>query len=374
MKKGRRLPPRRGIPAVNSYVADFRCWYSMSKVVDLRSDTVTKPTRRMREAMMNAVVGDDCYGEDPTVNALEELAAEKMGKEAAMYVPSGTMGNTAAVMTHVRSGDIVIMEQDCHIYYYEMGNVSSLAGALPVLVPGEGGCMDPDLVERTLQNTRHRPRMALICMENTHNRAGGRVIPIENMKAIYELSRRYNVPIHLDGARIFNAATALNIDAQEIARYADSVMFCLSKGLGAPVGSLLTGTAGFIREARRARTRLGGAMRQAGVIAAAGLVALQDMISRLGEDHENARLLGEGLAKIDKINIDPEKVETNMVMVDTSPLGMRAEEVARELDERTVKVSIYGRYTIRLVTNKDVDRDGIMLAVEAFEDLVAGLP
>lgn len=346
----------------------------MSKVVDLRSDTVTKPTQKMREAMMNAAVGDDCYGEDPTVNALEKLAAEKMGKEAAMYVPTGTMGNTAAIMTHAHSGDIVIMEPDCHIYYYEMGNVSSLVGALPVLAPGEGGCLDPDLVEERLQSTRHRPRTALICIENTHNRAGGRVIPIEQMRAIYELSRRFDVPIHLDGARIFNAATALNVDAQEIGKYADSIMFCLSKGLSAPVGSLLTGTADFIQEARRARTRLGGAMRQAGVIAAAGLVALQDMIDRLGDDHENARSLAEGLAKIEGVNIDLEKVETNMVIIDTKPLGMSAEEVARELDKQNIKVSIYGLYTIRFVTNKDVDRDGILLAVEAFEKLVSGLP
>jgi threonine aldolase len=346
----------------------------MSKVVDLRSDTVTKPTQEMREAMLKAEVGDDCYGEDPTVNALERLAAEKMGKEAAMYVPTGTMGNTAAIMTHARSGDMVIMEPDCHIYYYEMGNVSSLVGALPVLAKGEGGCLNPDLVQETLQNTRHRPRTALICMENTHNRAGGRVIPIGNMKAVYELSREYNVPIHLDGARIFNAAIALNVDAKEIAGYADSVMFCLSKGLSAPVGSLLAGTADFIQEARRARTRLGGAMRQAGIIAAAGLVALQNMIGRLREDHENAKVLAEGLAKIEGIEIDPGKVETNMIMVDTRPLKMGAEEIARELSKRGVKVSIYGLHTIRLVTNKDVNRDGIMLAIGAFEDLVANLP
>lgn len=344
----------------------------MDSVVDLRSDTVTKPTQKMREAMMNSVVGDDCYGEDPTVNMLEKLAAEKMGKEAAMYVPSGTMGNTAALMTHVRHGDEVIMHPECHIYYYEMGNVSSLAGALPALASGEGGCPDLDLVEEMLERNGRRPRTALICLENTHNREGGRVIPVEKMKAIYDLSRKYRVPIHLDGARIFNAATALNVDAREIAIYTDSVMFCLSKGLSAPVGSLLTGTADFIREARRTRKRLGGAMRQAGVIAAAGLVALQDMVHRLKEDHENARLLADGLARIKGVNIDLKSVETNMVIVNTRPLGMRAEEVARELNKRGVKVSIYGLYTIRFVTHKDVDRDGIIHAVKAFEDLVTG--
>ena len=344
----------------------------MGKVIDLRRDTVTKPTRKMREAMMNAIVGDDCYGEDPTVNALEKLAAEKIGKEAAMYVPSGTMGNTAAIMAYVRPGDKVIMEPDCHIYYYEQGNVSSLAGALPELAPGDGGCPDPDLVEEILQETRNRPRTALICLENTHNRAGGRAISLEKMEAIYKLSRKFNVPIHLDGARIFNAATALNVDAKAIAKYADSVMFCLSKGLGAPVGSLLTGTADFIQEARRVRKRLGGAMRQAGVIAAAGIVALQDMIDRLQEDHKNALLLAKGLTKIQGINIDLEKIETNMVLIDTKPLGMEAEEIALELDKRNVKVSIYGLHKIRFVTNKDVDRDGILFAIGAFEDLVAG--
>lgn len=345
----------------------------MSRAIDLRSDTVTKPTQKMREAMMNSVVGDDCYGEDPTVNALEKLAAEKMGKEAAMYVPTGTMGNTAAIMTYVQPSEIVIMGQECHIYYYEMGNVSSLVGALPVLIPGEGGSLDPDLVEGALQNTRHRPRTTLICMENTHNRSGGRVVSIEKMQEIYELSRRFDVPVHLDGARIFNAATALNVDAKEIANYTDSVMFCLSKGLGAPVGSMLVGAADFIQKARIARNRLGGAMRQAGVIAAAGLVALQDMIGRLKEDHENARALAKGLAEIEGINIDLKTVETNMIILDTKPLKVEAEKFAHELSKHNVKVSIYGLHTIRFVTNKDVTSDDMLLAVEAVKNVVSGL-
>lgn len=345
----------------------------MSKIIDLRSDTVTKPTPKMREAMMNAVVGDDCYGEDPTVNALEELAAEKMGKEAAMYVPTGTMGNTAAIMAYVNSGDSVIMGQECHIFYYEMGNVSSLAGALPILAGMDDGCLSPELVESALINTRHRPEVSLICMENTHNRAGGRVVPLENMKEIYELSRQYDIPVHVDGARIFNAATALNVEAKEIAKYTDSMMFCLSKGLSAPVGSMLVGDSDVIQKARIARTRLGGSMRQAGVIAAAGLVALQDMIGRLKEDHENAQLLAEGLAKIEGVNIDIEKVETNMIMLDTIPLNMTAEEIADELNKRNIKASIYGLNTMRFVTNKDVSSDDMPLVVEAFDDLVASL-
>lgn len=345
----------------------------MDKFVDLRSDTVTKPTQKMREAMMNAIVGDDCYGEDPTVIALEKLAAEKVGKEAAMYVPSGTMGNTAALMTHVQHGDEVIMESECHIYYYEMGNVSSLAGALPALVPGDGGYPDPEIVRGLLQRDGRRPRTALICLENTHNRAGGRVISVEKMRDMYQIAREFNVPIHLDGARIFNAAVALNVDAKDIARYADSVMFCLSKGLSAPVGSLLTGTTEFIQRARRNRKRLGGSMRQSGVIAAAGLVALNDMIGRLKEDHENARILAEGLSKIKCTNIDLKTIDSNMVIVNTKPLGMTAEQAAQELNKRKVKVSIYGLYTIRFVTHKDINRDDIMYAVKAFEDLPISL-
>ncbi len=343
------------------------------KIIDLRSDTITKPTPKMREAMFNAEVGDDCYGEDPTVNALEQLAAEKIGKESAMFVPTGTMGNTSAIMTHVRHGDSIILEPECHIYYYERGNLSSLAGALPLLAKGEGGCPDPDIVEELLIPNPNRPKVALVCLENTHNRACGRAIPIEKMKVIYELAHKYNVPVHLDGARIFNAAIALNVDAKEIAKYADSVMFCLSKGLGAPVGSLLTGTKEFIKSARNARKRLGGAMRQAGVIASAGIIALQEMIDRLKEDHENAKLLADELAKIEKVKDGLITGETNMVMVDTKPLNMKASELALELNKRNVKVSIYGLYKIRLVTNKEVDRDDILIAVSAFKDIFGGM-
>jgi threonine aldolase len=342
----------------------------MTDFIDLRSDTVTKPTQKMREAMMNAIVGDDCYGEDPTVNELEALAAEKMGKESAMYVPTGTMGNTAALMTHVKHGDAVIMEPDCHIYYYERGNVSAIAGALPILVAGEGGCPDADVVEDMVQRNGNRPKVTLICLENTHNRACGRAIPVEKMKAIYDISRKFNVPIHLDGARIFNAGIALNVDVKEIAKCVDSVMFCLSKGLGAPVGSVLVGTAEFIKEARKARKRLGGSMRQAGIIASAGIVALKEMTERLREDHDNAKFLADGLAKIEKVKDGLVRGETNMVMVDTKKVGLKAADLAGELIKRNVKVSVYGPYTIRLVTHKDVDRNGILNAISAIEDVI----
>jgi threonine aldolase len=342
----------------------------MARIIDLRSDTVTKPTQKMREAMMNAIVGDDCYGEDPTVNTLEELAAKRMGKESAMYVPTGTMGNTSALMTHVRHGDAVIMEPDCHIYYYERGNVSAIAGALPVLITGEGGCPDPELVEDAIQRNGNRPKTMLICLENTHNRACGRAIPVEKMRVIQEIAKKYNVPVHLDGARIFNAAIALNVDVKEIASCVDSVMFCLSKGLGAPVGSILTGTADFIKEARKARKRLGGSMRQAGVIAAAGIIALQEMTERLIEDHDNAKLLAEELAQIDKISEGLTKGETNMVMVNTKHLNIKAVDFAKKLSDRDVKVSVYGPYQIRLVTHKDVDKNDIMFAIKTFGDIM----
>ena len=345
----------------------------MTDFIDLRSDTVTKPTQKMREAMMNAIVGDDCYGEDPTVNELEALAAEKMGKESAMYVPTGTMGNTAALMTHVKHGDAVIMEPDCHIYYYERGNVSAIAGALPILVAGEGGCPDPDVVEDMVQRNGNRPKVTLICLENTHNRACGRAIPVEKMKAIYDISRKFNIPIHLDGARIFNAGIALNVDVKEITKCVDSVMFCLSKGLGAPVGSVLAGTAEFIKEARKARKRLGGSMRQAGVIASAGIVALKEMTGRLRDDHDNAKFLADELAKIDKVKDGLVRGETNMVMVDTKKVGLKAADLAGELNKRNVKVSVYGPYTIRLVTHKDVDRNSILHAISAISDVVKSL-
>ena len=278
----------------------------MDKIIDLRSDTVTKPTDRMREAMMNAEVGDDCYGEDPTIHRLEALAAEKIGKAAALYVPTGTMGNTAAIMTHTRAGDYAIMDAECHIYYYEHGNLSSLAGIMPIVMNSADGVPDLGEVEAYLQRDPAKfPKTSLICLENTHNRRGGRAIPLDRMSAVHELAQQYGVPVHLDGARIFNAAHALGVEAHEVASHVDSVMFCLSKGLCAPVGSMLAGEEDFIQEARRARKRLGGAMRQSGVLAAAGIVALSEMPDRLGEDHANAKLLAKALSQFDEVSPEP---------------------------------------------------------------------
>jgi len=342
------------------------------EIIDLRSDTVTKPTPKMRRAMAEAEVGDDCYGEDPTVNELERLAAEKMGKEAAMYVPSGTMGNTSAIMTHTQRGDFIILDRESHIYYYEWGNMATLAGVMPIPLDSPDGCPEPEQIEEYLARSPGRfPRVSLICLENSHNRRGGLAVPVERLMAVKEVAAKYGVKVHLDGARIFNAALALGVDVKEIAACADSVMFCLSKGLGAPVGSVLTGEAEFISRARQARKRLGGAMRQAGVIAAAGIVALTEMTDRLLEDHQNAKLLAEKLSALSGIKVKPERIQTNMVMLDVSGLGIRAEEFAQKAMERGLKLSCYGPTTVRLVTHKDVTRDQVLKAADIIKDIVS---
>jgi threonine aldolase len=346
----------------------------MDKIIDLRSDTVTKPTRQMREAMMNAEVGDDCYGEDPTVQRLESLAAEKMGKEVAVYVPSGTMGNTAAIIAHTRAGDYAVLDSESHIYYYEHGNISSLAGVMPIVMNSADGCPEPDAVEPYFQRDSARfPKTHLICLENTHNRRGGRAMRLERMGAIHELAQRYHIPVHLDGARIFNAAHALGVEGREIARHADSVMFCLSKGLGAPVGSLLVGDAEFIQKARMARKRLGGAMRQSGVIAAAGIVALTEMTDRLIEDHANVKLLAKALSQFDELELRPEDFHTNMVMINTKPLGISATDFANRAGQHHIKVSLYGPTTVRLVTHHDVSREDVLYAAEVLVDIIASI-
>jgi len=342
----------------------------MNRTVDLRSDTVTKPTPAMREAMRNAEVGDDSYGEDPTVNRLEALAAEKVGKAAAMYVPTGTMGNTAAILTHTHAGDYAIVDSECHIYYYEHGNLSSLAGVMPIVLDSNDGVPALDEVEPYLQRGPKFPRTSLICLENTHNRRGGRAVALDRMQAMKALAEKYGVPVHLDGARVFNAAHALGVDVREITGCVDSVMFCLSKGLSAPVGSLLAGDADFIEKARRARKRLGGTMRQAGVIAAAGIVALTEMVDRLPEDHANAQILSKALSQFDELNLRREDFHTNMVFISTKPLGVSAAEFASQALAHGIKVSVYGPTKVRLVTNHDVSREDALYAAEVLVDVV----
>ena len=287
----------------------------MNGKIDLRSDTVTHPTPAMREAMANAAVGDDVYGDDPTVNALEVMAAQRTGKEAALFVPSGTMGNQLALMVHVARGQEVILPENCHIVVHEAGAAAYLSGAqLRCLPASRGNPMDAPVIERVIRKTPediHSPRTALITYENADS--DGFVRPLSYMDEIRDIARRYGVAVHLDGARLFNAAAALGVDASEIAARADSVMFCLSKGLCAPVGSMLCGTRDFVSQARRRRKMLGGGMRQAGILAAAGMIALQDMTARLSEDHEKARLLARLLSGVHGIDIDSGTPEINMV-------------------------------------------------------------
>ncbi|HBF11602.1 low-specificity L-threonine aldolase [Thermotoga neapolitana] len=338
-------------------------------MIDLRSDTVTKPTEEMRKAMAQAEVGDDVYGEDPTVNELEKLAAKIFGKEDALFVPSGTMGNQVSIMAHTQRGDEVILEANSHIFWYEVGAMAVLSGVMPHPVAGKNGVMDPDDVKKAIRpDNVHFPRTSLITIENTHNRSGGRVIPLENMKEIYSIAKEFGINVHVDGARIFNASVATGIPAKEYARYADSVMFCLSKGLCAPVGSVVVGDSEFIKRARKARKMLGGGMRQAGVLAAAGIIALTKMVDRLKEDHENARFLAMKLREIG-YQVNPEDVETNMVILRTDNLRVNASVFLKELEENGVLASSLSDTEIRLVTHKDVSRSQIEDALNVFEKL-----
>lgn len=338
-------------------------------MVDLRSDTVTKPTEEMRKAMAQAEVGDDVYGEDPTVNELEKLAAEIFGKEDALFVPSGTMGNQVSIMAHTQRGDEVILEANSHIFWYEVGAMAVLSGVMPHPVVGKNGVMDPADVKKAIRPENiHFPRTSLITIENTHNRSGGRVIPLENMKEIYSIAKEFGINVHVDGARIFNASVASGISVKEYARYADSVMFCLSKGLCAPVGSVVVGDSEFIKRARKARKMLGGGMRQVGVLAAAGIIALTKMVDRLKEDHENARFLAMKLKEIG-YQVNPEDVETNMVILRTDNLRVNASVFLKELEENGVLASSLSDTEIRLVTHKDVSKSQIEDALNAFEKL-----
>lgn len=325
--------------------------------IDLRSDTITRPTEAMRAAMAQAEVGDDVFREDPTINRLEELATEYTGMEAALFVPSGTMSNLIAMLTHthgLRCGEI-ICESLSHVRLNEAGGMSALAGMMPCPIDGIRGAMQPEDIRANIRvSDIHHPDTALICLENTHNYAGGAVIPLDNMAAVRALADEYSLPIHLDGARVFNAAAALDVKLSEIAQYVDSMTFCLSKGLSAPVGAVLNGSAAFIDRARRYRKLLGGGMRQAGVLAAAGIIALTDMTKRLAEDNHNARVLAEGLAQMPGIVIDPAKVDTNIVIYDVKGTGMDADTFAARLEEYDVRASVTGPYSVRFVTQRHV--------------------
>jgi threonine aldolase len=344
----------------------------MGRRIDLRSDTVTLPTPAMRRAMYEAEVGDDVWGEDPTVIRLQEMAAERMGKEAALFVASGTMGNLVSLLAHCRRGDEVILGNECHIVHYEVGAAAVFGGLVYHTVPTTRfGELPLEAIEAAIRGPNvHFPPTGLICLENTHNRCGGTVIGPEYMRRVRELADRYRLPVHLDGARIFNAAIALGVDPRELARHADSVMFCLSKGLSAPVGSLVCGTKEFVERVHRMRKMVGGGMRQVGVIAAAGIVALQEMVDRLAEDHENARRLAEGLANIPGLAVDLETVQTNMVMFYPTDPRWSTETLSQALCSEGVLVSYLGRTKIRAVTHYGIERTDIEEALERISQVV----
>jgi threonine aldolase len=337
--------------------------------IDLRSDTVTKPTPEMREAMANAEVGDDVFGDDPTVNRLQEMAADMMGKEAGLFVASGTMGNLAALLSHCQRGDEVIIGQLNHSFLFEAGGMSALGGISSYQLRNQpDGSLLPDEVEAAIRpDDPHDPITRLLCLENTHNRCGGTVQTPEYTRAISKLAHEHGLKVHLDGARIFNAAAALGVPSRELAAPVDSVTFCLSKGLSAPVGSVLCGDHDFIYRARRARKLLGGGMRQAGVLAAAGIVALEKMVSRLGEDHVRAQHLVDGLRANDCVVLDPGTPATNMVFFNLAPHAkLSAPDIATRLKKDGILVGPSGERRFRLVTHCWIDDEAVDRAVAAF--------
>lgn len=348
------------------------------RIVDLRSDTVTLPSDEMREAILHAELGDDVFGEDPTVNRLEQMAAERVGKEAALLVVSGTMGNLASILTHCRRGEEAILGDQSHTFIYEAGGISALGGIHPHTIPNQpDGTLRLEDIEAAIRSDNvHFPRTRLICLENTHNRCYGAALTPEYMAAVAQLARRRGLSVHLDGARIFNAAVALDVDVRELTRHVDSLSFCLSKGLAAPVGSVVCGSKAFIAEARRARKVLGGGMRQAGVLAAAGIVALDKMIDRIHEDHDNAVRLARGIARIPGLSIDLGRVDTNIVYFEVPREELTAEGFAKGLNDAGVRILALGPKRIRAVTHYGITADDIDHSLSVLESTMqsAGQP
>ncbi len=340
-------------------------------IIDLRSDTVTKPTKEMRAAMAAADVGDDVYQEDPTVNRLQERAAVIFGKEAAIFVPSGTMGNQIAIHLHTKPGQEVIVERQGHVFNYELAAMAAISGVLARPVAAPAGILNWDLIRPALApKIYYRAPTGLITLENTHNMAGGTVYTEKQIRDICHQSHELGVPVHLDGARIFNAAVALDTSVASLCARCDSVMFCLSKGLAAPAGSMLVGTRDFIEGARRVRKMLGGGMRQVGVLAAAGLIALEQMPARLNEDHANAKLLAQLLQAIPKLDVDPANVQTNIVVVGVARSGHDAGRVVSLLRKGGVLAGTVDETTLRLLTHLDVNREQMYLTAKVFGEVL----
>lgn len=335
-------------------------------IVDLRSDTQTLPTQEMIQAMAKAQLGDDVFREDPTVRQLEELASTVVGKEEALFVPSGTMGNLIAMKVHTNSGEEIILERDSHIYYYETGGLCAICGLTPCLVSGRCGVINADDIEEVTRPVNiHFPPTTLLCYENTHNRAGGTVVSVEMSEKIYDVAKSRGLAVHLDGARIFNAAAFLEVDPKALAANADSVMFCLSKGLSAPVGSMLTGTKAFIEQARHVRKMLGGGMRHAGILAAAGIVAITKMRYRLQEDHETADLLAKQLSGMPGISINLASVQTNMVNVSVDVDIVPLDVFTAKLRSLGVLVSARPPRAVRMVTHRHITKGDVRKVADA---------
>ncbi len=345
-----------------------------SSTVDLRSDTVTRPTPAMRRAMAEAVVGDDVFGDDPTVQALEGRVAELTGKEAALYVPSGTMGNQLAVKCHTDPGDEVLLERQSHIFLYEQGGLGVNSGCLAHIVEGESGAITPAQIQAAVREwatDEHVARLRLVCLENTHNRLGGTILPLERLQAVAAAAHTHGLAVHLDGARLWNASVATGVPVREWAATADSVMMCFSKGLGAPVGSILAGPRDFVRRARRVRKRWGGGMRQVGILAAACLHALDHHVARLADDHRRAQALARGFAQVEGVRvIEP---ETNIVIVELPDPAFDPARLLRSLEAHGVRMVAFGARRLRAITHLDVDDAGVARAVEGFRQAAEGL-
>jgi threonine aldolase len=340
------------------------------KIVDLRSDTFTLPTEEMMKAIQEAELGDDVFQEDPTMNSLEKLAAEKIGKEKALFVTSGTQANVVCLLAHTERGDEVIMEAQSHTYLYEVGAMAALGGLMAHPVPGDTGILHPEDVEKAIRGDNiHFPRTRLVCMENTHNNAGGIAVTPEQIKAVADVVKPRGIKMHLDGARVFNAAIALKTDVKKITKEFDSVMFCLSKGLSSPVGSMVCGSEEFIERARKVRKMLGGGMRQVGILAACGIVSLEKMVDRLEDDHKNARKLAEGLAALPGISIDLDTVQTNIIIFNVSALGGSSTFIGA-LEKKGVKCLSRDETHVRMVTHRMVSEEDIDIALERIKEVV----
>ena len=342
-------------------------------MIDFLSDTVTHPTQAMRDAMYKAAVGDDVYGEDPTVNRLEALAAEKLGKEAACFLPSGTMANLTSILAHCPRGYEVLVGDESDIYNYEAGGPSIVGGVVlhPIRTAADGRLELEDLRAAVRDPFDYQcARAGLICLENPHCRSGGRVLPMEYLQSVRELADEFKIPVHLDGARVFNAAIALKVTPAEVAAYADSVQFCLSKNLGAPIGSMVVGRQGFIDDVRRLRKMLGGGMRQVGLIAAAGIVALETMVDRLADDHRRARLLAESLIDLPEIELNLDEVQTNMVFFRVTGSRFTWQSFIRELSDHGIRMAELGHGRIRAVVHYQIDDDDIEQTIATFKKIL----